>query len=427
VDLLTESQLTVEHVQNNNLNNLGWSLIGLWLFVGCLGTFIQFCGLKYLFKCCPKKSASGSQVPNQQPSTSPFPSLGKSFPFSTFKSSRSPVLSSLISQDGFVQGKAGLNNLGNTCFMNATLQSLFAVSSFRNKLLSRKPPTTSYAIETTMLDDMTSIVHQMHQASVSSSSSSSVSPTESRQVLAKLEFNNGKQHDASEFLRKLFNMMLEEVPPGEVNLIKSIFGFETVGVVRCDECQQQSVTKESSLDLSLEIPSHLTSSESTGSIISFDQLISNYFKATPLVGDALYQCDSCQKLTTAKRTTHITFFPSSLVITLNRFRYDPMTGNKIKIMHNILISETLTISTEKFILDSLIVHTGSSVDGGHYYAFSRLPVELSANDTAATDKKKKKEWYMFDDRCVTKTSFPAILESFENSLASAYVLFYTKK
>eukprot|EP00298_Acanthocystis_sp_HF-20_P018216 c21917_g1_i1.p1 GENE.c21917_g1_i1~~c21917_g1_i1.p1 ORF type:complete len:598 (-),score=248.27 c21917_g1_i1:73-1842(-) len=399
IDLLTgQEQLTLNNVKNTQLTLLGWGLIALWASIGSFGTFLQFCGYKKIMQSRAVKKT-------------------KELANSSVLLSRSPLISSLVPPTHTVKGRAGLSNLGNTCFMNASLQSLYALPNLRDVAIDvPSRPTSLYSMELSMLDVFSSITKQLCNPV-----SNAINPSELRVILKKLEFNDGKQHDASEFLRKLINTMIDEVPKGERNIVKEIFGFQTAGVVKCDECQHKSVTKEDSIDLSLEIPSHLTSTTAIGAIVSLEQLINNFFKPIHLQGEDAYQCDACQKRTSAVRTSHLMSLPKCLILTLNRFRFDSLTLKKSKLMIEITISENLIIGNDNYILDSIIVHSGSSSDGGHYYAYSRLPVH-------SLEYGEERQWFCFDDRSVQSTTFESIQNSFHLlPLASVYTLLYSKQ
>lgn len=248
---------------------------------------------------------------------------------------------------------------------------------------------------------------------LSNAPTSSICPTELKSLASKLSFNDGRQHDASEFLRSIINGLLED--PAHSDLFKTIFGFETCGVVRCDQCGHESVTKEPSIDLSLEIATAKTGFQN-GDSTTLESLISAFFTPTRLEGSDKYQCDKCQDLTNATRSTHLASLPKALVLTLNRFRYSSSTMRKAKVMQKVIMPELLSIASEEYRLSAVVVHSGPTADGGHYYSYSRLPTATGYS-----------QWYRFDDRSVSEMSFDHVRDACRAMpMDSAYMLIYTR-
>lgn len=96
-------------------------------------------------------------------------------------------------------GRVGLNNLGNTCYMNSVLQALFMTKLFRNDvLLSRK--------------DAIPLIFKLQSlfTLLQFSQRSSLSPTEILNVARPPGFQPGHQHDSSEFLGYLLDVLHEQ-------------------------------------------------------------------------------------------------------------------------------------------------------------------------------------------------------------------------
>ncbi|XP_076056020.1 ubiquitin carboxyl-terminal hydrolase 38-like isoform X2 [Oratosquilla oratoria] len=82
---------------------------------------------------------------------------------------------------------------------------------------------------------------------------------------------------------------------------------------------------------------------------------------------------------------------------------------------------------DKFALYAVVVHSGYSSDGGHYYCYARNSSIACLPDDVKDRYGDKGCWYNFNDERVMKTTFRAICDlSKNNSRDTAYILFYKK-
>eukprot|EP00300_Choanocystis_sp_HF-7_P030397 c39225_g1_i1.p1 GENE.c39225_g1_i1~~c39225_g1_i1.p1 ORF type:complete len:639 (-),score=146.72 c39225_g1_i1:92-1855(-) len=438
IDLLTKRQLTFSNVQHGSLDELGWVLVALWGLFGSIGAYVELFGvpkcIKNLFK---RKQAPVALQPIATDEddivlSKPVQPLSTQQRF--WQSKPGILVSSLYVHK--VKGRAGLVNLGNTCFTNACLQAVFACPPLR-KALARAPncggPTTQ---------KLAQIFRQL-----AAGNSAYVQPPEVRALLQALDFNDGRQHDASEFLRGLVNAMIDEIPKEEINLAKSVFGFQTLGVVKCDVCGHSSEMREDAIDLSLDLCPVLTHSQLASAqtpdapsvAVSLDSLLERYFTPMRLDGKDRYQCDNCAALTPATRSTHLTCLPETLMITLNRFRYCKNEQIRKKLFNQVLVSDVIVFGEQTYDLTAVVVHKGSSAEGGHYIAYTRLPTVAPAvaagsrvSDFEETPPTKPSprahEWYMMDDKNVVPSTMDRVRVLCETpSCDNAYVLLYSSR
>jgi hypothetical protein len=112
---------------------------------------------------------------------------------------------------------------------------------------------------------------------------------------------------------------------------------------------------------------------------------------------------------------------------------DYFTGSASKIMAHVPFPASFTYPCSAGTTDSttaatyglyaVVVHSGVTLNGGHYYTFGR---SSAARDLHAADSDTA-PWRKFDDRDVTATTF-AELSNFlsKSGAASAYMLFYRR-
>ena len=188
--------------------------------------------------------------------------------------------------------------------------------------------------------------------------------------------------------------------------------------------------------------------------VSLETLLEHFLRPERLVGSNQYACGKCGGLRDGERRTVITAAPPCLVLPLLRFAYDPQSGQHNKICTDVSCplslrvpvntgagNETVSRKTVKltgarcvdYTLASVIVHSGLSSDGGHYYCYAHEPDcdGLTAGrhsrgrgkDPASNDQR----WFMFNDNRVMFSSYDAIrtlTQTFARD--TAYVLFYRR-
>ena len=164
------------------------------------------------------------------------------------------------------RGVVGLYNLGNTCFMNSTLQCLSAVPAFASffarteRYVELINVDSALGTKGAMTHATTELLHEIW-----SSVFSLVSPQGFKKVLAKFagQFHGYQQHDAQEALMVILNLLHEDLttyglPEVKGRLPKSpvadLFGGTFRSVVTCDECHTESTIYEPFMNLSLPVP-----------------------------------------------------------------------------------------------------------------------------------------------------------------------------
>jgi len=146
--------------------------------------------------------------------------------------------------------------------------------------------------------------------------------------------------------------------------------------------------------------------------------LDNYFeKREPLTEDNKYDCYYCNQKTNATKKTELWSAPPTLVIQLERFKFNSRNGRSFKIdknikfpINNLNISKYFNKNANKtcvYDLYGVIMHHGNT-DHGHYVAYTKNSVN--------------NEWYHYDDNHVLHIDKEKIEDHIQNG--SAYILLY---
>ncbi|CAG9839379.1 unnamed protein product [Diabrotica balteata] len=326
-------------------------------------------------------------------------------PTVNYKSWTPGVVSPMV--DKFVVEKVGLNNLGNTCYMNSVLQALFITKTFRNEvLLNNKAISQLFSKLQTLF-----VLLQF-------SKRNSLSPNDILHLSRPPGFLLGHQHDSSEFLGYLLDTLHEQeknftnsvehnsVDEGATAVLPTVvqqsFGGRTMTVSRCGECTTTSERVDDFRELQLSFPNHSDNQ-------SVQTLLDYYLQPEKLSGDNQYHCDICSRLTDGEKITRIVEAPPRLIFTLKHFRYDPTSHQRTKLLQTVVLDDYLTIDTYRYELYAAVVHCGSSVDSGHYYTLA----------------KDKAQWYKFNDSFVSRATTDDLKRL--KPPETAYILFYSRE
>ena len=219
----------------------------------------------------------------------------------------------------------------------------------------------------------------------------------------------------------------------KVSLVQKVFGGKLQTTYQCSNCKSISLHKEAFTDLHLAVP---PKTKELTTDLNVQKLVDNYLKPEVLDSENQYHCDQCSNLQDANKTMKILEGPEYLMTTLMRFHYDRQQNRKSKIFTEIdyelelklpIYVEEDQVKQELYSLYAIVVHSGYSSDGGHYYTYGREPMTTTTVEVDLESHNKNSQWYIFNDSKVSFSSF----ESFKNVSKrfprdTAYVLFYQK-
>lgn len=332
----------------------------------------------------------------------------------------------------------GLKNLGNTCYINSSLQILFSLPHFVERLdVIYKRLKSAQANDKEMMPLCSAILnvasalrllpsHIQNVSTIEGSANPSVLKKELDVLTDK--FAGYEQRDAHEFLSDLIDLLHDELlVAARVNNFGDDFELPTDEFFRltvnvtltCHCCNYSRSKQEMYRHLSIDIGINRSSQDEPWTIL---QGIDNFFK--PEVRDI--KCEKCKEGTSVTQTIAVTSRPKALLLHLKRFRMEAKDGQLIICKSSGRVKSGQSVSLGTFMdngddakncsyeLKGVVRHIGSSSLSGHYTADA-----LRKNSKGGTQ-----EWVNFDDGSTSITSLYDVLES-EGSQSNNYLMLYS--
>ncbi|KAF2977740.1 hypothetical protein EK904_007708 [Melospiza melodia maxima] len=315
-------------------------------------------------------------------------------------------------------GLTGLQNLENTCYMNAVLQCLCSLTPLVQYFLSGKWNTALHQEIGESATAFGCLVSDMWLGEFDF-----VSPEAFHSVFGKRHpaFSSKTQHDAQEFLICVLDDLHEafKQPSQErwssaagastrsssgTSIITHLFEGQLSYAIRCLTCKALSDKPESFTVLSLPIPSTR--------VCSLQDCLECFFQPDTLTRNNQIYCHWCGSNQDATVTASITKAPQIIIFHLKRYSLSK-DKNRRKLSTTVCypfsdldlspyISTSCNNNTE-YSLCAVVNHAGD-LDYGHYTAFCKHSIT--------------QHWYSFDDAQVTKIPDSAVQAD------TAYLLFY---
>ena len=339
--------------------------------------------------------------------------------------------------------RIGLVNLHNTCYINSVLQALFMTKVFCNEVLKLesgrdretttlqkifallsfsnrpeinltfamqhiRPPDFAPDLQHDSSEFMGHLLEKIHEADRKYIQTQNGNLGDNEEACS-IKVDDDKTEDVvmsmdGEESTSVVPMEKTTDNTTELNestVVQRIFGGKISTTCVCLSCKSKSISIDSFRDLALSFPEKKPDDDDWNATTSYtvQDLLDYYFTTEQLTldGDNQYNCDNCKIFCDGVRCTELLQSPKNLILTLKHFHYDQRQHTRSKLNHKMLHNEEITVKVRSgqevravdYKLYAAVVHSGRSLDSGHYYTFAR---------------EKDQIWYKFDDSCVSTSS-----------------------
>lgn len=290
----------------------------------------------------------------------------------------------------------GLNNLGNTCYLNSALQILVNCTVLTKIILSQ-------SFNSDIINKYKDFLIEYKNTP----NGGSISPNLIKNLVGSKnkKFLNFNQHDSHEFLINFMELLEDEFKKeykeSKLNilgiklgdLMSNIFDTTVSSIIYSEETGEKSKNRTGEKILSLPIPNN--------EIINFEDCIELYTKIEKLTDDSKWFSEKENKKVDAYKRLYLKDVPKYLLVQLKRFTF---FSNSNKNSKEVLVPLNLKIKNYNYELRGIIFHIGGA-SGGHYISLIKL----------------NKKWFTCNDNLISE------IENINNFLNRGYTYLFVKQ
>lgn len=269
----------------------------------------------------------------------------------------------------------GIQNIGNTCYMNSMLQlflnynviiKFFLVNNFYDSnLTSIKMFLESYYSNKPEPNYIKTLLGTKNKQFVGNKQCDS---HESLITLLDIINDSLKNED---IIRAKSSKFEKPINIGTTNisikkLLDAILSFTITSTIKCPNCNHISETKLNDYILSLSI-------ENCNSLID---CLNEFQKEEQLNENNKWKCDKCNNLVLGIKKITVTKYPKYITFHLKRFNNNIQKNSK-----NIDIPLNIILDNKNYELKSYVLHSGST-GGGHYINYTKNDNIYLCNDSS---------------------------------------------
>ena len=238
----------------------------------------------------------------------------------------------------------GFNNIGNTCYINSSLQMLIQNIDFCKIILENFNKSEN-------LENMANLIKEYY-----TTTNYAITPNKIKEIVGNKNkiFCGYEQQDAGEFIIYLIDIINTDLKK-ELN---PLFDITTETIIKCKirNCLRLSSTISKIPFLILPIKNEC---------LTLDDCYREFKIHEKLEGDNMYYCENCKEKRIASRYLNIIEWSNNLIILLKRFE-----NNKEKLFKNNKQLEIPIDWRHNFTIKGAVIHIGG-INGGHYIYISR--------------------------------------------------------